>query len=169
MASNKTTPKPCPICGADFCSVWGDAAAYHAAIHTTKSAADYLSRNVFDGKRPLAPEHSVRLRSLTDRTAERAGDLDPARRREGCSSPSREEDVVQEGPSSSLPQTTGFHYRLIRCGDDGALHGVELDDFQVTFDTRFDSGIGVTVGEIWIGLTGQQADIIKKWWREPDG
>ena len=63
-------------------------------------------------------------------------------------------------------QTTGFHYRLIRCDDDGAIHGVVLDAFQVQFSTRFAPEIGVTVGEMRIGLSGQQVDIIKAWWRE---
>jgi len=64
-------------------------------------------------------------------------------------------------------QTIGFHYLLIRCDDDGAIHGVELDDFQVRFSTRFAPEIGVTQGDIAIGLSGQQVDTIKAWWREP--
>ena len=61
----------------------------------------------------------------------------------------------------------GFYYLLIRCDDDGAIHGVELDDMQVRFSTRFAPEIGVTVGKIEIGLSGQQTDIIKTWWIEP--
>lgn len=61
----------------------------------------------------------------------------------------------------------GFHYRLLRCDDDGAIHGVELDDNQVNFSTRFEPGIGATVGNIEINLSEEQVEIIKAWWIEP--
>ncbi len=66
-------------------------------------------------------------------------------------------------------QTTGFSYHLIRVEDDGKLVGIELDDRQVSFETYFEPRLGasgVTLGRIKIGLSGQQVDQVKEWWRE---
>ncbi len=63
-------------------------------------------------------------------------------------------------------EQTGFHYLLIRVDDDGAIHGVDLDDIQVRFSTFFDDTIKVTRGKISVELSGQQVDLIKSWWRD---
>jgi hypothetical protein len=59
---------------------------------------------------------------------------------------------------------------LIRVDDDaedGALVGLELDDCQATFRTRYDGQLGAELGTITLNLTGAQTGVVKGWWRDP--